>query len=139
MMHDYADWLGVHVSRRNFKRELDQLPGEYAPPDGVLLVSDVGDVIAGCIGLRRLDETTGELKRLYIRPEYRGRGLGRQLAIAAIAAARKAGYSRIRLDTVPGQDSAECLYTSLGFIDIPPYYDNPRHAVRFMQLDLSEK
>lgn len=136
LLHDYAISLGIHVSEHEFRRELDQLPGEYAPPGGVLLVAIVDNVVAGCIGLRNLNGTAGELKRLYVQPDYRGRGIGRQLIMAAIDIARQSNYKCICLDMVPGLEVAEQLYASLGFIDIPPYYDKPQFAVRFMQLNL---
>src|SRR5919201_2098828 len=102
LFREYAESLGFSLDFQDFERELAALPGAYAPPRGALLLARVDGEPAGCVGLRPLGETTCEMKRLYVRRAYRGRGLGRQLAEAAIAAARERGFQNMRLDTVPG-------------------------------------
>lgn len=132
LVREYAASLPFALDFQDFDRELSELPGDYAPPKGALLLARG----AGCVGLRPIDETTCEMKRLYVRPSARGMGLGRRLAEAAITEARTLGYARLRLDTVPGMDSAQSLYEQLGFEDIPPYRANPIPGARFLELQL---
>jgi GNAT superfamily N-acetyltransferase len=132
LVREYAASLPFALDFQDFDRELNELPGDYAPPKGALLLARG----AGCVGLRPIDETTCEMKRLYVRPSARGTGLGRRLAEAAITKARTLGYTRMRLDTVPGMDSAQSLYEHLGFEDIPPYRANPIPGARFLELEL---
>jgi ribosomal protein S18 acetylase RimI-like enzyme len=136
LLREYADSLGLSLEFQGFERELAGLPGEYAAPDGALLVARDGAAIAGCVALRRLDEPTCELKRLYVRPAWRGRGVGAALADAIVGEARRLGYRRIRLDTLPGMETAQSLYERLGFREIAPYRPNPVAGARFLELDL---
>jgi putative acetyltransferase len=129
---EYAASLPFALDFQDFDRELAQLPGAYAPPLGALLLVRG----AGCVGLRPLDETTCEMKRLYVRPSARGAGVGRLLAEAAVAEARRLGYACMRLDTVPGMETAQALYTQMGFREIAPYRANPIPGVRFLELQL---
>jgi len=117
--------------------ELAGLPGAYAPPEGRLLLAFFGGEPAGCIALRKIGEEICEMKRLWVRPAFRGTGLGRQLAESLMAEARAAGYRRVRLDTLPSMKAAQALYLSLGFADIPPYNDHPIEGTRFMEAFLS--
>jgi GNAT superfamily N-acetyltransferase len=132
MLREYAAWLEVDLCFQNFEEELAGLPGEYRPPRGRLLIAEQ----AGCVGLRPLDEEICEMKRLFVRPEHRGSGLGRQLVEAIIGEARSIGYRRMRLDTMPKMAGAQGLYASLGFRDIPAYRYNPEPGARFLELEL---
>jgi putative acetyltransferase len=132
LFHEYAASLPFALDFQDFDREVADLPGAYAPPRGALLLAPE----AGCVGLRPIDETTCEMKRLYVRPTARGTGLGRRLAEAVIAEARRLAYERMRLDTVPGMDSAQSLYERLGFREIAPYRPNPIPGARFLELEL---
>jgi putative acetyltransferase len=132
MLREYAAWLEVDLCFQNFEQELAALPGEYSPPLGRLLIAEG----AGCVALRPIDDEICEMKRLYVRPDHRGTGLGRSLILAIVDEARAAGYRRIRLDTMPKMDSAQRLYASLGFRDIAPYRYNPEPGARFLELAL---
>jgi GNAT superfamily N-acetyltransferase len=139
LFNEYASGLGISLCFQNFDRELNNLPGDYAPPDGrLLLARDEDDQIAGCIAMRKLGPAVCEMKRLFVRPAYRGTGLGRILVNTIIDEARKLGYTHMRLDTLPGRmDKAIALYQAIGFVDIEPYYENPVESARFMELDLA--
>ena len=115
---EYAEQLGIDLSFQRFEDELAALPGAYAPPRGRLLLGLVAGQAAGCVGLRPLEGSLCEMKRLYVRPALRRTGVGRRLAEAVIAAGRELGYERMRLDTLPSMDAAGMLYDSLGFTEI---------------------
>ncbi len=141
MFREYAAQLGVDLCFQDFERELRELPGKYAPPAGRLLLAyDLAAGIkktAGCGALRPIDATLCEMKRLYVRPEFRGRGIGRTLAESLIAAAREIGYAAMHLDTLPSMHEAHKLYNQLGFREIAPYYASPVPGTRFLELNLS--
>ena len=122
---------------QGFDKELAGLPGQYAPPDGRLLLAEYEGQIAGCVALRKLEPGICEMKRLYLRPQFRGRGLGRTLAERIIAEARQLGYRRMRLDTIePVMKDAVALYRSLGFHEIPAYRPSGAEGVLYMELEL---
>ncbi|HUY26471.1 MAG TPA: GNAT family N-acetyltransferase [Candidatus Binataceae bacterium] len=139
LFREYATWLGVDLSFQGFEEELAGLPGRYAPPFGRLLLAQRGDDAAGCVALRKLDGCACEMKRMWVRPEFRGRGLGRMLAEAVISEARKIGYARMLLDSLPSLSQALALYRSLGFREIPPYIYNPDPRAVFMRLDFTNQ
>ena len=131
---EYAGWLGEDLCFQGFEAELAGLPGDYAGERGALFIARAGLEAAGCIALRPFDATTGEIKRLYVRPAFRGTGLGKKLALRTLDAARKAGYRRLVLDTLDRMESAVKLYGSLGFRPIPAYYVNPMKGALYFEL-----
>jgi ribosomal protein S18 acetylase RimI-like enzyme len=136
LFREYADGLGIDLCFQGFDRELAELPGDYAAPRGRLLLARVDDGVAGCIALRPLGGDACEMKRLFVRPQYRGLGLGRSLAKAVFREARDIGYVRMRLDTMPSMTEAIALYRRLGFSEIGPYRVNPVEGALFMELEL---
>ena len=135
---NYAAWLGVDLSFQGFADELANLPGAYGEADGRLFFAEIDGRPAGCVGIRRFSEGVCEMKRLYVDPDARGRGLGRQLALQAIKAAQALGYRRILLDTLPMMRIAVKLYRELGFTEAPAYYPTPIEGTIFLTLDLSQ-
>lgn len=136
LFREYAEWLQEDICLQSFEQELAALPGAYAHPGGTLLVAAEGIRLAGCVGLRPLDLETGEMKRLYVRPEFRANALGPRLVAALIEEARRLGYRRVRLDTLPKMVAAQKMYASIGFRDIARYNGNASAGVRFMELQL---
>lgn len=140
VFREYAQGLGVDLCFQDFETEVATLPGEYALPRGALLVAKVDGKLAGCCALRPLDgvdyPNAAEMKRLYVCRAYRGLGLGRQLAEAALDAARRAGYACVLLDTLDDMEAARALYEDLGFEEIPPYYHNPIAGAHYLKADV---
>ena len=134
---EYAQSLGFSLCFQNFDKELASLPGNYAPPEGRLLLAEYQGQLAACVALHKLDADICEMKRLYLRPQFRGKGLGRLLANRIIAEARQIGYRRMRLDTVePVMKDAVVMYRKIGFREIPPYCENPIRGALYMELEL---
>ncbi|MBK7709360.1 MAG: GNAT family N-acetyltransferase [Acidobacteria bacterium] len=134
---EYQAWFGLALCFQNFDEELANLPGEYARPDGRLWLAYESNELAGCIALRKLEEGICEMKRLFVRDGFRGKGIGVALIETLIAEAKALGYKKLRLDTYPPKmEKAVCLYESYGFREIPPYYHNPYGETLFLELDL---
>ena len=137
LFREYEASLGIDLCFQGFEQELAGLPGAYAPPGGRLLLAVDGAAPAGCVALRPLGGSIGEMKRLYVRPAARGARLGRLLAERVIGEASAIGYARVRLDTMPSMREAIALYRSLGFVEIAPYCANPVAGALFMELALA--
>ena len=137
LFEEYAQAIGVDLATQNFSQELTDLPGKYAPPAGCILLATVDGQPAGCVALRPLADGACEMKRLYVRRQYRAAGLGRTLAEHIISQARTRGYASMRLDTIPSKmRGAVSLYLALGFQWIPAYWDNPLPGAQYMELKL---
>ena len=134
---EYAQSQGFSLCFQNFDKELAELPGDYAPPEGRLLLAEYDGELAACVALHKLEPGICEMKRLYLRPQFRGKGLGRALADRIIADARQIGYHRMRLDTVePVMKDAVAMYGKLGFKQVAPYRPNPIAGAMYMELEL---
>jgi ribosomal protein S18 acetylase RimI-like enzyme len=138
LFREYAADIRVDLCFQNFNEELASLPGKYAPPEGALLLAKEEDQIAGCVALRKLEGEVCEMKRLYVRPPFRGRGQGQALAIRVIDEARQIGYRTMRLDTLAWMKPAITLYEQLGFRRIEPYCYNPQTDAVYMELALRD-
>lgn len=136
----YAKAINIDLCFQDFDTELANLPGDYSPPRGALLLAWVDQKLAGCCALRPIDSSdyanAAEMKRLFVRPEFRGLGLGRQLAESVIDAARMSGYDSVLLDTLDDMEIARAMYEDLGFKEIPPYYHNPLAGAHYLKVDL---
>ncbi|MEO7431930.1 MAG: GNAT family N-acetyltransferase [Dokdonella sp.] len=137
LFQEYAEAIGVDLEYQGFAAELRALPFPYQAPHGALFLAQIAGATAGCVALRRLDDHTGEMKRLYVRPAFRASGLGRSLIEAAIEAARAAGYAALRLDTLPTMARAQALYRRLGFVEIGAYNAHHLAGTRFYELRLA--
>lgn len=134
---EYAQSLSFSLCFQDFDRELAELPGDYAPPEGRLLLAEYEGQLAGCVALHKLDPKVCEMKRLYLRPEFRGKRIGLALAERLMSEARQIGYHKMRLDTVePVMKDAVALYRKLGFKEVAPYRPNPIAGARYMELEL---
>jgi putative acetyltransferase len=137
LFQEYAQSLGVNLCFQNFEQELAGLPGHYAPPGGRLLLAEYDGQLAGCVALHKWEDGVCEMKRLYLRPSFRGKGLGRAMAETIVVEARSIGYQRMRLDTIePLMKDAVEMYRKLGFREIAPYRPNPIAGAMYMELQL---
>lgn len=137
LFREYEAWLGLDLCFQGFEQELRDLPGKYALPGGRLFLAYSDGRLAGCIAMRKLDDGICEMKRLFVRDEFRGQKIGAELISRIFEEARDSGYSKMRLDTFPPKmPKAVELYGSYGFHKIPPYYDNPHAETLFMEKDL---
>jgi len=139
LFEEYAGSMGIDLSFQGFEQELAALPGKYAPPHGTVIVARRDGKPRGCVALRRIDERTCEMKRLYVRPGSRGLGIGAELVRRIIETAEALGYRTMRLDTLQTMASAVALYQSFGFRDIEPYVYNPIPGARFMEKTLEPR
>ena len=135
---EYAESLDFNLDFQNFEEELQSLPGEYASPKGCMILAMDQNEVAGCVALRPLSPEICEMKRLYVKPQHRGKNIGRLLAVQIVDAALKRGYKRMRLDTVPSMKSAQNLYESMGFKRITAYRHNPVPGATYLELKLTE-
>lgn len=137
LFREYEQWLGIDLCFQSFEEEVENLPGKYAAPTGRLFLISVENKLAGCIALRKLDDRICEMKRLYVRGDFRGLGLGKRLIERLIKDAKVIGYKKMRLDTLPDKmPQAVKLYESYGFRKINPYYENPHETTLFMEKEL---
>lgn len=139
LIEEYCRWIDLDLAFQEIEPELDDLPGDYTPPTGLLLVGVVNGRVEALVAYRRFDDGIAEMKRLYVAPVARGLGLARTLATALLDRARASGYHTMYLDTLPKMGEAQRLYESLGFRDIPPYYDTPLPDTRFMGCRLNPR
>jgi putative acetyltransferase len=136
LFEEYAASLDIDLCFQDFESELETLPGGYGPPEGTIIVAISDGEPAGCVALRRIEKDTCEMKRLYVKPEHRGKGIGRALAGAVIECAREMGYASIKLDTLESMTEANALYVSLGFTECARYRHNPCEHPVYMELSL---
>jgi ribosomal protein S18 acetylase RimI-like enzyme len=136
LFKEYASALGVDLCFQDFEHELKDLPGEYSEPDGCILLAFLDSALVGCVALRPLSSEICEMKRMYVRPTFRGQRIGQILGQDVITEARKRGYKKMRLDSLPTMREAQALYRSLGFREIDAYRPNPIQGAVFMELEL---
>jgi ribosomal protein S18 acetylase RimI-like enzyme len=139
LFKEYASGLGVDLCFQDFEHELKELPGEYSEPNGCILLAFLDSALAGCVALRPISSEICEMKRMYVRPTFRGQGIGRILAQDMITQTRKRGYKKMRLDSLPTMREAQALYRSLGFTEIDAYRPNPIEGAVFMELILQDR
>ena len=139
LINEYARSLAIDLTFQDLHKEIGDPAAQYSPPDGAFFLARLGGLLVGCAALRRFDGDTGEMKRLYVRPTARGRGIGRRLTELVVDAASEAGYQHLVLDTLATMTAAQAVYRSLGFKEVPPYRYNPVPGAVYMRLDLREQ
>ena len=137
LFREYADYLDIDLEFQNFNQELKNLPGDYSPPEGELLLAFQQNKLVGCVALRKFDRGICEMKRLYVREKFRGKGIGKTLSQKIIKIASNKNFNYMCLDTLPYMKEAISLYKSLGFKEIPPYRHNPIKGAKYFQLKLN--
>ena len=137
LFQEYADTRMNDPALVNFPEEIKNLPGEYGPPAGAIILARFNGNPVGCVAFHRIADDVCEMKRLYVSPRFRGRGIGRSLVEAILKRAGEMGYSRMRLDSIPGMKTAQALYKSMGFYDIDAYRNNPNRGTKYYEIKLS--
>jgi putative acetyltransferase len=138
LFDEYAAAIGIDLAFQNFEQELIHIADIYMPPEGAVLLAEQDGMQAGCVGVRKIDDRRCEMKRLYVRERFRGKGVGKALCRRIIATGRQLGYKEMLLDTLSTMTGAQALYRALGFKKTEPYYNNPLPEVRYMLLTLDE-
>ena len=139
LFQEYAETRKNDPALENFHEEIDSLPAKYAVPDGNLILAYSDGNLAGCVAVHKLADGICEMKRLYVSPRFRGRGIGRYLVEAILKQAATMGYSHLRLDSIPSMREAQELYQSIGFYEIPAYRHNPNEGTKYYEIDLNNK
>ncbi len=133
LFREYAAYIKTDLCFQDFEKELLEISSQYGPPTGGIILCKAGNEIIGCAGIRKLNNETAELKRMYLQPAYHGKGWGRQLLGQALLLAKTMGYKKVRLDTLPSMQTAQVLYRQAGFYEVAPYYINPNSGVIYME------
>jgi carbonic anhydrase len=136
LFKEYAAWLNIDLGFQNFEKEMQELDKMYSHPEGGIILCKHHDEYIGCVGVRKIDEVTAEMKRMWVKTSVQGKGLGTELLNKAIILARECGYKKIRLDTLNSMIPAMTLYHKNGFIEIPPYYNNPDERAVYFEKEL---
>ena len=136
LFREYAGTRRNDPALVSFSEEISNLPGNYAPPDGSIILAYSDGKPAGCVAVHKLEDHICEMKRLYVPPKFRGRGIGKYLVIALIRRAKNMGYTRMRLDSIPSMKTAQALYESIGFYEIPDYKHNPNKGTKYYEIDV---
>jgi len=139
LFQEYANTRKNDPALVNFSEEINNLPGEYAPPEGNIILAYCDGSLAGCVAVHKLKDDICEMKRLYVSPKFQGRGIGRCLIMAILNQAEILGYTRMRLDTIPTMKTAQKLYESFGFYEIPAYRNNPNKGTKYYELKMCNK
>ena len=139
LLLEYGDSRKDDPALVDFSEEINNLPGEYAPPAGNIILAYCDEELAGCVAVHKLDDDICEMKRLYVAPRFRGKGIGRSLVMAILEQARMIGYARMRLDSIPSMKAAQTLYESIGFYEIPDYRNNPNEDTKYYEIELYKR
>ncbi len=136
LFEEYASWLNIDLCFQHFSEELAQISSIYAPPSGGIILAKAADVYIGCAGIRRIDDSVAELKRMYVKPAFQQQGIGKTLLQESLELAQNLQYKKVRLDTLSRLVPAITLYRQYGFYDIPAYYHNPEKSVIYLEKQL---
>jgi carbonic anhydrase len=138
LFKEYAAWLNIDLGFQHFEEELQNLKAMYTAPYGGIILCKYGEEFIACVGIRKIDSTTAELKRMYVKPSFQKQGIGKAMLERAEALAKALNYTRIRLDTLNYMVPAIALYKQNGFYEIPAYYNNPNETAVYLELELKE-